>query len=306
MPAGSSTYVVVGGMTTILNKYTPIEFTQKPMHVSAAAFPLMKKGELDLGITTLYAIAAGYSGLEPFATIYKFPGKFPFPITQLSAGYHLSFGFMTTNPDIKTLKDIEGKKVAIRTPATPWELAKPILDVEGVDISTMKLVTFPALKELPRYFIEGKVEVAFDAITPWVLELKKSKELYPIPIPADVIRETAEKYPDFGMTPITVKAGPPWGFPESYSTMGLPFAVYAHEDLDPEVTYLMVKTLYEHHDELAKINPRYLGPWTLDNALLGMVAPIHPGAIKYFKEQGIWTEKHQKRQEQLLKMKKMQ
>jgi hypothetical protein len=104
------------------------------------------------------------------------------------------------------------------------------------------------------------------------------------------------------MTPVTMKAGPPWGFPNTYPTMGLPFALYAHTDTLPEVTYLMMKTQYEHYDELAKIHPNYLGAWTLERAILGMVAPIHPGAVKYFKEQGMWTAKHDARQAKLLTM----
>ena len=49
----------------------------------------------------------------------------------------------------------------------------------------------------------------------------------------------------------------------------------------------MVKTIFENLDELAKIKPAAIKYVKLENALRGCKIPIHPGAMKYYKEKGV-------------------
>jgi TRAP-type uncharacterized transport system substrate-binding protein len=41
--------------------------------------------------------------------------------------------------------------------------------------------------------------------------------------------------------------------------------------------------------------------WTLKAAISDFPIPIHPGAIKYFKEANVWTPELEKTQQELLK-----
>ena len=62
------------------------------------------------------------------------------------------------------------------------------------------------------------------------------------------------------------------------------------EGLDEEIVYNLTKTMYENHDEVVQLNPQYLTDWSLDRALISIGAPIHPGAIRYYREAGVWTD----------------
>jgi len=65
----------------------------------------------------------------------------------------------------------------------------------------------------------------------------------------------------------------------------------------PDVMYRVMKTLWEGEDELAAISPGLLG-WWVDNkeqSLADTVAvnpdlPWHPGAVRLYREVGIWNE----------------
>jgi len=57
-------------------------------------------------------------------------------------------------------------------------------------------------------------------------------------------------------------------------------------DVDKEAIYLLTKTLFDNPDYLKQVHK--MGAFiTLDNALSGLPAPLHPGAYKYYQEKGL-------------------
>jgi TRAP transporter TAXI family solute receptor len=57
-------------------------------------------------------------------------------------------------------------------------------------------------------------------------------------------------------------------------------------DVDKEIIYLLTKTLFDNPDYLKAVHK--MGTFiTLENALSGLPAPLHPGSYKYYKEMGL-------------------
>jgi hypothetical protein len=52
------------------------------------------------------------------------------------------------------------------------------------------------------------------------------------------------------------------------------------------VVYAVTKEVFENFDDFKKLHPAYAG-LTKKNMLEGLSAPIHPGAMKYYKEAGL-------------------
>ncbi len=62
-------------------------------------------------------------------------------------------------------------------------------------------------------------------------------------------------------------------------------------DVDKEAIYLLTKTLFDNPDYLKQVHK--MGAFiTLDNALSGLPAPLHPGAYKYYQEKGLKIPKN--------------
>jgi TRAP-type uncharacterized transport system substrate-binding protein len=59
-----------------------------------------------------------------------------------------------------------------------------------------------------------------------------------------------------------------------------------NKDLSNEMVYKIVKTLYESWPELAQVKKKDIEDSKPDQALLGNRIPVHPGALKYYKEKG--------------------
>ncbi len=69
-------------------------------------------------------------------------------------------------------------------------------------------------------------------------------------------------------------------------TIAQPNFLGVRADVDTEVIYLLTKTLFENPDYMKAVH-KMGGFITLENALSGLPAPLHPGAYKYYKEKGV-------------------
>lgn len=60
-------------------------------------------------------------------------------------------------------------------------------------------------------------------------------------------------------------------------------------ELSEEAVYLITRSIFENLPYLQRVSPM-LADLTLDQALLGISLPLHPGALRYFKEVGLIAE----------------
>ena len=54
-----------------------------------------------------------------------------------------------------------------------------------------------------------------------------------------------------------------------------------------DVVYALVKAVFENFDEFKKLHPAFANLDQKDMVKNGLSAPLHPGAVKYFKEKGL-------------------
>jgi hypothetical protein len=71
------------------------------------------------------------------------------------------------------------------------------------------------------------------------------------------------------------------------------------DQTDADLAYNMTKALVELFDAYAGKAPGING-WALDKQDMTWVAPYHEGAIRYFEEQGLWSEEAQAHNDNLI------
>ena len=59
----------------------------------------------------------------------------------------------------------------------------------------------------------------------------------------------------------------------------------ARADLEEDIVYAVVKATYEDLEQVKKAHAKFKGI-DVNKALVGMSVPLHPGAERYYKEQG--------------------
>ncbi len=69
-------------------------------------------------------------------------------------------------------------------------------------------------------------------------------------------------------------------------TLGVVTILVVNKDLPENIVYDITKTLWDNHGEFVKVK-KVWNDVKLENALLGAAVPIHPGAQRYYDEQGV-------------------
>ena len=91
--------------------------------------------------------------------------------------------------------------------------------------------------------------------------------------------------------PYTIAAGTYPGQDQDISTIAQPNFLAVNADVDEEHVYLLTKTMYENLGFLQAIHPATKA-MVVEKAMAGLPAPLHPGAMKYYKEVGLDIPEH--------------
>lgn len=101
----------------------------------------------------------------------------------------------------------------------------------------------------------------------------------------DEIKRMTEKYPM--NIPAVIPAGTYANQEKDIHTVASAALIVAREDMDEEIIYQLTKSILENHEELVSMHSSFKDT-NLDLATLGFgPIPLHPGAIRYYKEVGI-------------------
>ena len=74
-------------------------------------------------------------------------------------------------------------------------------------------------------------------------------------------------------------------------TIAHPNILAVRSDIPDEAVYMITRAVFENLASLHEIH-KATRDVTLDNALIGLSAPLHPGAIRYYREKGLTIPEH--------------
>ena len=193
---------------------------------------------------------------------------------------------------IKSITDLKGKRVVVGPAGAGFEyFLEPILAEHGVTYKDFTPVN-GTYGDAVDYLTDGSSAAAFmgGAIpTPAVTKASAGQDIMFIPLDESAKKILFEKYPFF--SPITIPAEEYKRVQtEPFETMNVgSMHLITAADVDEDMVYHFTKTLYTHGAEVAKahgagraINEK--------NAARDVGTPFHPGAIRFYKEIGIWQE----------------
>jgi len=92
-------------------------------------------------------------------------------------------------------------------------------------------------------------------------------------------------------TPYPIKAGTYPGQDKDVTTIAQPNFLAVRADVSDEDVYQITKTIYENLGFLQSIHKATLA-MALNKAIAGLPLPLHPGAVRYYKEAGLTIPDH--------------
>jgi TRAP transporter TAXI family solute receptor len=90
-----------------------------------------------------------------------------------------------------------------------------------------------------------------------------------------------------GLMPTIIPKSAYKGLTADVQTVGTVTNIIVSADLSDDLVYQIVKSIYAGFPELAKIKKKAISDSDPKKALQGNNIPVHPGAMKYYKEMGI-------------------
>ena len=293
---GSSFYTYAAAIAGVLTKATGK--TGKVLSVAGAGvwLPMMENKEADVGLVSHYQGWVASVGRKPF------PRKYDVRLVLVGGGINVGLYVRNDSP-IKSRKDIKGKRVGCKYAGSPVihtyaeaEIANP-----GFAWGDLKCVPRTSLYAGQRDDVkEKRLEVFYASVGSGVTrELDSTigiRFLGVDPAPEAVTR-MKKVYP---VVVTKVKAGPP-GIREDMWLVRLPVYLITQKNVSADVIYEVTKALWDRNDALKKAHKRTRS-WDRGNfADPQAILPYHPGAIRLYKEKGVWTKQMEDAQAGLTK-----
>jgi len=191
----------------------------------------------------------------------------------------------TADSGIKTLADLKGKTLSVGAPKSGTELnSRAILKAAGMSYKDLKQVQYLPFAESVDLMKNRQLDATLQSAGLGVASLKdlsSSTEINVVAVP----KATVEKIgPPF--VSVIIPANTYTGQKSDVETAAVINYLVTNSDVSDDIAYQMTKQIFENLPELA--NAHAAGKSIkLETAATGSPAPLHPGAIRYYKEKGI-------------------
>ncbi len=247
-----------------------------------------------------YTMALTFSIANAWAYQGKIAYKKAYPnLRGLIGGmdeYYL--GIITTNPNVKSISDIKAKKIPVNYVTVPrgglgqWATSA-MLGAHGITYEDIKSwggsVTHTGFEVIKSRLKDGQADILSHTVNPGhpalteIAVLKKGSVRF-----LEVEDAVRDKLLGIGFLKATMPANTFPGQDQPRKTFGFTTALVASTNMDNDTAYKIVKALLDKiddlragHKALKSFDPAKTG-WQADQ----MGAPVHPGAVRYFKEKG--------------------
>lgn len=292
-PAGTNVYTVAGGLAKLIQESTAIRATIRPFQGSSVYLPMLQRGDVALGLNTNIDGYLSYRGLPPYQS----------PMTNLRTlgmMFPLNITFMVrADSNLFRIEDLEGRRVVVtfRANAALEQLHRGILATGGLDFDDIEPMTVAGLREATTALQDGRadaVPIGIGTALGMETNAALTSGIRYLTIGQNEAR-LAEVMPGTRVITMSPRANS-IGIPGPIRVSSVPDMLNTGVHMSEEQAYLIISTIHSNWDSmradislLADVEPQDLAP--SDN-----MHPYHPGAVRYFREIGLWTDAHEANQ----------
>ncbi len=280
----SGTYYPLGGeMASNITDETGIQTDALSSNASADNIVDLQAGEADLAMVQTDTVAQAVEGSGAFE------GEAVENVLALGSLYPETVQIVTTaDSGIESVEDLEGRSVSVGAPGSgTFYNAEQILEVHGLSIEDDIEAQNLDFGESTGGIQDGNIDAAIitgGTPTGAVEELTATVDVKILPVEQDKIDELVEQYPFYAED--TVESGT-YGIEEDVTTVAVLAMIAVSDSLSEDAVYDITAAIYENTESMAHARAEDI---TIDSALDGIGIDMHPGAQRYFDEQGVSAE----------------
>ncbi|KEO56063.1 TAXI family TRAP transporter solute-binding subunit [Thioclava pacifica] len=244
----------------------------------------IRDGELDFGIAQSDWQYHAYKGDS------KFADKGPFEGLRAVFSIHPEPFTVVARADsgIKNFADLKGKRVNIGNPGSGQRGTMEVLmDAMGWTTSDLALATELKASEQSKALCDNQIDAMVYTVghpSGSIQEATTSCDAVLVNVTGDAVDKLVADNPYYATA--TIPGGMYRGNPDDVQTFGVRATLVTSADEPDDVVYALVKSVFDNFDEFKKLHPAFAHLTPEEMVTQGLSAPIHPGALKYYKEKG--------------------
>ena len=276
---GGVYYPIGGAMADLWTKLLEVDMTAQSTAASVENCRLAGSNEIQLGM------AMGDVAYKAYHGEVQFEGDAQ-PILALFSMYPAPQHFISIDPEIKSVRDLRGKRVSVDAPGSGCEtMSKAIIEAAGLTYDDMK-VSYYSQPEAAQAIKDRNIDALFYNFAypgSAVQEITAVREVYFVPIEDDIIEKLSAEYGYY--LPGIIPAGTYKGQDVDVPTLQVGNDIVVNIDVDEELVYQLTKSLFENVEEIINVHP-VMELFIPENGVKTAI-PLHPGSARYFEEEGL-------------------
>lgn len=272
-----------GAVAEILNKNVEgVNASAETTGASVANINILKEHEVELAFIQNDITYYAANGVE------MYEGQKVDGLCGISSIYPETIQIVTLGKTgIEEIADVKGKRVAVGSAGSGTEAnARQILEAYGITYDDIT-VQYLSFAEAANSLKDGNVDVAFVTAgfpTAAIMDIAAQHEVVLLEVEEGIAGQLIEDYPFYSK--VVIPAGTYTKQEDDVNTVAVMAMLVVTEDMDEDLAYNITKAIYDNIDRLVVAHP--VGKMiTKEGALDGMPIELHPGAAKYFEEEGI-------------------
>ena len=281
---GAYNYTLYAGVSDLIDKEYPGKYT---ISLDAATGStemarLVTMGDADFGTSSLDDIIDCYNGVNDFEGLPS--GKLRFLYNTGGSGPTCHVVLPPDSP-VNTVADLAGKKIGV-TVGYMDKYMRYMLAEAGLNEGDYE-VSYLAIADICNGIKDGTLDAGFYS-TPHPLtsftDLAVTSGMKLLNVGDELVDKLIEKYPFFHK--VIVPGGTYQGNDEDVVTFTAYTCWVCNDSVPEETVYEWLRVILADPDRLAEIHPNAANI-KLETALLDRNIPLHPGALRYYQEQGM-------------------
>jgi uncharacterized protein len=244
----------------------------------------VRAGELEFGV------AQSDWQYHAFHGTSKFKDQGPFEKERAVFSVHPEPFTLIVRKDtgIKKFEDLKGKKVNVGNPGSGQRATtEVVMDAFGMTMDDFALAAELKGAEMAQALCDGKIDAMIYTIghpAAAITEAATTCDVELVSVAGAPIEKLVADNPYYRVA--TIPGGTYKGTDNDVTTFGVGATFITSADVPDEVVYTIVKAVFDNFDDFKALHPAFSNLKEAEMIKDGLSAPLHPGAVKYYKERG--------------------
>lgn len=296
-PTGTQYHQIGTSLSTVIERELDKASTARPHTGSSLYIPQMHRGELPFGLNNSTDTAAAYRGQLVYSE----------PLQNLRAVMLVSRSpmqyFVRGDSGITSMEGLRGKPVVTSFRANvPFDIINAAaLATAGLTLDDVDAVTVAGVPDAIRALVEGRVAAASTLLG--IPAFREANATVPGGLrilPLGPNEEALTSMPGFDAFEVQPGPANP-GVLEPTRVARMDIYLNSSVNVSADDVYAVLTAIHGNWAELQKSLPAFRSVAAGEIAPVNIGHPWHEGAVRYFRDAGLWTDAHEQRQQALLR-----